>query len=55
LAPPDSSQGLGLSEKRVDLRPSVGLVTLNDLTKRQAFFEVLDWYVDEITEAANGD
>ena len=47
--------GLGLSEKRVDLRPSVGLVTLNDLTKRQAFFEVLDWYVDEITEAANGD
>ncbi len=44
--------GLGLSEERIDLRPSVPLVSLKEDGKLAALLRVLDRYVEQITTAA---
>jgi hypothetical protein len=46
---------LGISEERVEGRPNVDLVALNDPVRRDAVLRVLDWYVDQITSAESSD
>ena len=46
----NSEVGLGVSEERLDVRPSIPLSSLTAQGQLQSLLRVLDWYVDEITK-----